>query len=89
MYYPGTFNLPAAWRYRNLLLTSIHSEADNCTRVRGDEGTADCTPEGTIPESMILKNRAWLVTSINSVAGTDFKIPPSARMLNARGGLVF
>jgi hypothetical protein len=28
----NTFNLPAAWRYRNLLLTSVHPEADNCTR---------------------------------------------------------
>lgn len=26
-----TYNLPAAWRYHNLLLTSVHPEADNCT----------------------------------------------------------
>jgi glutamine amidotransferase-like uncharacterized protein len=54
----GTFNLPAAWKRKNLFLTSIHSEADNCTVDRENQETTDCTPEGTLTEEAILKNRA-------------------------------
>jgi len=61
-------NLPAVWKYRNLLLTSVHPEADNCTQY-------DCPPAETIPEEKILRNRAWLVSHINTVAGTNFVIP--------------
>jgi glutamine amidotransferase-like uncharacterized protein len=74
----GTFNLPAAWRRKNLFLTSIHSEADNCTRDDGRAGSADCTPAGTIPHQMILRNRAWLLTHLNRVAGTSWQAPQQA-----------
>jgi glutamine amidotransferase-like uncharacterized protein len=63
-----SYNLPAAWQYQNLLLTSVHPEADNCT-------TYDCPEEGSLPEENILQNRAWLVSHINSVAGTTFNVP--------------
>jgi len=63
-----SYNLPAAWKYKNMFLTSIHPEADNCT-------VADCPAAGSVPEENILQNRAWLVTYINEVAGTDFVVP--------------
>jgi len=63
-----SYNLPAAWKYKNLFLTSIHPEADNCTK-------ADCPAAGSLPDENILQNRAWLVTYINEVAGTDFIVP--------------
>jgi len=63
-----SYNLPAVWRYKNLLLTSVHPEADNCTKY-------DCPPAGTIPTDNILQNRAWLANYINTVAGTNFVIP--------------
>ena len=71
-YGTATFNLPAAWRYRNLLLTSVHPEADNCT---GGVQAPDCPRAGTIPERGILRNRAWLATWINRVANTSFAVP--------------
>lgn len=64
----ATANLPAAWRYGNALLTSVHPEADNCTRF-------DCPVAGTIPHDSILRNRAWLATHVNTIAGTSFAIP--------------
>jgi len=63
-----SYNLPAVWSYKNLLLTSVHPEADNCTRY-------DCPVADTVPIANILQNRAWLVSHINSVAGTDFVVP--------------
>mmetsp|Transcript_13153 Transcript_13153/g.21885 ORF Transcript_13153/g.21885 Transcript_13153/m.21885 type:complete len:555 (+) Transcript_13153:460-2124(+) len=66
-------NIPAAWKYgRNVLLTSVHPEADNCTF----EQDTDCPPAGTLSTEVILQNRAWLSTYINEVAQTQFKIPP-------------
>jgi len=63
-----SYNLPAAWKYKNLLLTSVHPEADNCTKF-------DCPAAGTIPEENVLQNRAWLLTHVNAVAGTRFVVP--------------
>ena len=56
----ATPNLPAAWRYGNALLTSVHPEADNCSLF-------DCPAAGTIPHDDVLANRAWLVGEINAV----------------------
>lgn len=64
-------NIPAAWRYKNLLLTSVHPEADNCTSA----AFSDCLLQNTISEEMILKNWAWLVYYINLVAGTSLARP--------------
>lgn len=66
-----SYNLPAVWKYKNLLLTSVHPEADNCTKF-------DCPVAGTIPTENILQNRAWLATHINTVAGTNFIVPETA-----------
>ena len=74
-----TFNLPAAWSYKNLFISSIHAEADNCTVVPSDPDTADCVPAGTIPHDMILANRAWLAKHLNAVAGTNYTIPAVPR----------
>tara|TARA_R110002050_G_scaffold215243_1_gene351373 strand:+ start:692 stop:1444 length:753 start_codon:yes stop_codon:yes gene_type:complete len=63
-----SMNIPAAWRYRNMVLTSVHPEADNCT-------IYDCPRAGTIPTENILQNRAWLATYINEAAKTNFSIP--------------
>ena len=63
-----TANLPAAWRYHNLFLTSVHPEADNCTSTQD----SDCPPDGTIPHDNILQNRAWLASHINQVAQTNW-----------------
>lgn len=65
-------NIPAAWRYQNLVMTSVHPEADNCTNVMD----ADCPPAGTIPTDNILQNRAWLCEYINQAAQTEYQIPP-------------
>lgn len=64
-------NVPAAWKYNNVLMTSIHPEADNCTSSQD----SDCPPANTIPINNILQNRAWITTYINQVAQTNFKIP--------------
>jgi glutamine amidotransferase-like uncharacterized protein len=74
-----TANLPAAWSYRNVFISSIHAEADNCTVVPSDPDTSDCTPAGTIPADMILANRAWLAAQLNAVAGTNFSVPTVPR----------
>jgi glutamine amidotransferase-like uncharacterized protein len=66
-----SYNLPAAWKYHNILLTSVHPEADNCTYFEN----YDCPPAGTIPYVNILQNRAWLCTYINEVSQTTFLIP--------------
>jgi len=63
-----TFNLPAAWKYRNAFLTSIHAEADNCS-------VYDCPTEGSIPVNNILQNRAWLAEHLNNISGLSYKIP--------------
>jgi glutamine amidotransferase-like uncharacterized protein len=65
-------NIPAAWRYQNLVLTSVHPEADNCTNVVD----SDCPPADTIPTDNILQNRAWLAEYVNQAAQTSYKIPP-------------
>lgn len=62
-------NIPAAWRYRNLLLTSVHPEADNCT-------VYDCPREGSMSTETILQNRAWLAEYMNQAARTEYRIPP-------------
>ena len=79
-----TVNLPAAWRYKNLLLTSIHAEADNCTQDREVAETGDCPAQGDawLTEAEILRNRAWLVNQINAVAGTKLVVPPSTPQPN-------
>jgi glutamine amidotransferase-like uncharacterized protein len=64
----GSKNIPAVWIYKNLLLTSAHPEADDST-------CSDCPSTGTIPSSIYLQNRAWLVTYINQVASTTFIVP--------------
>jgi hypothetical protein len=71
-----SFNLPAAWSYKNQFLSSIHAEADNCTKTAANNDTADCLPAGSIPTNMILKNRAWLAHQILAVtANADWKVP--------------
>lgn len=55
-------------RYANTFLTSIHSEADNCT-------IFDCPPAGSIPTDLILQNRAWLATHLNNISGLSLRIP--------------
>jgi glutamine amidotransferase-like uncharacterized protein len=68
----STVNLPAAWRYQqNILLTSVHPEADNCTYYEDH----DCPPPGTVPLRNILQNRAWLCTYINEISSSAFIIP--------------
>jgi glutamine amidotransferase-like uncharacterized protein len=64
-------NIPAAWRYRNVVMTSVHPEADNCTYAQD----SDCPPSGSIPTENILQNRAWLGAYINEAAKTNFRIP--------------
>ena len=64
-------NIPAAWKYRNLVLSSVHPEADGCTY----EQDSDCPPAGTLPTEVYLQNWAWLCTYINDVAGTNFVVP--------------
>jgi glutamine amidotransferase-like uncharacterized protein len=66
-----SYNIPAAWKYHNILLTSVHPEADNCTYYEN----YDCPPAGTIPYVNILQNRAWLCTYINQVSQSSFVIP--------------
>jgi len=58
-----------------MFLSSIHAGADNCTVVLGNAETVDCLPFGSVPTDTILRNRAWLATHLNGVAGTSFKIP--------------
>jgi len=65
------YNIPAAWRYGNIIATSVHPEADNCTFAT----EPDCPPEGTLAEEYILQNRAWLLGYMNSASQSDFKIP--------------
>ena len=79
-----TVNLPAAWRYKNMLLTSIHAEADNCTQDRENAETADCPAQDDawLTEAEILRNRAWLVKQINAVAGTKLVMPPNTPQPN-------
>ncbi len=64
-------NIPAAWKYKNLLISSVHPEADGCSY----EQDSDCPPAGTLPTDIYLQNWAWLCTYINQVAGTDFVVP--------------
>lgn len=81
-YGQNSANLPAAWKYgQNILLTGPHPEADNCTLQ--DNGN-DCPPPNTLPDDVILQNRAWLCTYMNEVAGTSFTIPdvPVAPVFN-------
>jgi glutamine amidotransferase-like uncharacterized protein len=67
-----SMNIPAAWRYQhNILLTSVHPEADNCTSIED----SDCPPSGTIPLQNILQNRAWLCSYINELSSSNFIIP--------------
>lgn len=66
-----SYNIPAAWKYHNILLTSVHPEADNCTFLEN----TDCPPAGTIPVVNILQNRAWLATYINQISQSSFVIP--------------
>lgn len=67
-----TSNIPAAWRYRNMVMTSVHPEADNCTFAQD----SDCPPAGTMSADTILQNRAWLCEYINQAAQTSFRVPP-------------
>lgn len=73
----NSVNIPAAWRYKsNMLLTSVHPEADNCTHIEGSPNVAnDCPPPGTIPVDIVLQNRAWLATYMNKVSQSNFFIP--------------
>ncbi|CAM9977709.1 unnamed protein product, partial [Ectocarpus fasciculatus] len=64
------FNV-GAWRYGNLLLSSVHPEASNCT----DHEDVDCPPAGTLPMARIWQNWAWLSTYINEVSQSSFLIP--------------
>ena len=66
-----TANIPAAWRYHNALMTSVHPEADNCTYSQD----SDCPPENSVPVDQILQNRAWLCQYMNEAAQTSFRIP--------------
>lgn len=74
----NSVNIPAAWRYaptgehKNLLLTSVHPEADNCTNAQD----SDCPPPESLHTVDILRNRAWLCEYINQAAGTSFTVPP-------------
>lgn len=65
----GSANVPAVWKYNNLLLTSVHPEAD------GTICSGGCPVAGTIPASVYNQNRAWLATYINQVAQTSFVVP--------------
>lgn len=67
-------NIPAAWRYRNRVMTSVHPEADNCTFAQD----SDCPPAGSIPEQQILQNRAWLCQYMNEAMQMSFHIPEVA-----------
>lgn len=85
----STYNLPAAWRYKNLFLTSIHAEADNCTQSKEKPRSADCpvASETTLGNEDILRNRDWLLQHLNKVAGTDWRAPagtPPANMSIAK-----
>lgn len=66
-----SYNLPAAWKYRNVVSTSVHPEADNCTSAR----EPDCPPAGTLHSDQILQNRAWILGYMNDVSQSNFKIP--------------
>jgi hypothetical protein len=69
----NAINIPAAWRYgRNIVLTSVHPEADNCTTAQD----SDCPPAGSLSTADILRNRAWLCEYINQAARTAYAIPP-------------
>jgi glutamine amidotransferase-like uncharacterized protein len=63
-----TTNLPAVWSYNNLLLTSVHPEAD-------DSICVDCPNAGTIPVSNYQQNWAWFATYINAIAYTNYPVP--------------
>lgn len=68
----NSYNVPVVWKYgSNVLLTSAHPEADNCTEAQD----SDCPPEGSLSTETILQNRAWLATYMNQVAQTNFIIP--------------
>jgi glutamine amidotransferase-like uncharacterized protein len=61
-------NLPAAIKYNNLLLTSVHPEAYNDGRVSPDARVNLTTAEVTA-------NYVWFSRMINSVAGNSFTTP--------------
>lgn len=68
----NSYNIPAAWKYGdNILLTSVHPEANNCT----NQQDSDCPPAGTLSQLDIDRNRAWLANYINEVAETNFIVP--------------
>eukprot|EP01035_Chromulina_nebulosa_P018093 gene18093-23742_t len=67
----NSVNIPAVWKYGNVLLTSVHPEADNCTTKQD----SDCPAEGTISTENILQNRAWLCTYVNTVSNSSFAVP--------------
>jgi glutamine amidotransferase-like uncharacterized protein len=70
-----SYNIPAAWRYRNIVATSVHPEADNCTYAT----EPDCPPANSLPTERILQNRAWLLGYMNEAAKTTFAVPEVGR----------
>lgn len=56
---------------KNVLLTSVHPEADNCTTSQD----SDCPPANSLSTEDILRNRAWLTQYINEAAQTNFTVP--------------
>jgi glutamine amidotransferase-like uncharacterized protein len=74
----NTVNVPAVWTYNgNILLTSVHPEADGST-------CSDCPVAGTISSNDYLQNRAWLATYLNQIGQTTFTVPsvPVASVFN-------
>jgi glutamine amidotransferase-like uncharacterized protein len=67
----NSYNIPAAWRYGNMLLSSVHPEASNCT----DQDDIDCPPEGTLPMEEIEQNWAWLASYVNTISQSSFVLP--------------
>lgn len=64
-------NIPAAWKYGNIVLTSVHPEADDCTPMQD----SDCPPTGTVPAQDYLRNRAWICKYINDASQSKFNVP--------------
>lgn len=65
----NSVNIPAAWLYTsNILMTSVHPEADSSVCV-------DCLATGTIPSAVSTRNWQWLCHYLNQITQSSFNCP--------------
>lgn len=65
-------NIPAAWLYNsNILMTSVHPEADA-------SACSDCVAPGTIPTAVSTRNWQWLCHYLNQITKSSFNCPTTS-----------